>query len=142
MMMNHPRKKEAALYDKSMNGILLRCSAFCSRLFADGINNLYAKKCIDILEQIINSELYKVSKWLLANKLSLNISRQNFLLICSRKPYRSVKLESSHTNLNQENYTNYLGVMIDEKLNWRLHIKYFQIKYAITIKKSILNYQK
>ena len=30
MMMNHPQK-EAALYDISMNGILLRCSAFPSR---------------------------------------------------------------------------------------------------------------
>ena len=30
MMVNHPQK-EAALYDRSMNGILLRCSAFPSR---------------------------------------------------------------------------------------------------------------
>ena len=30
MMMNHPQKK-AALYHRSMNGILLRCLAFPSR---------------------------------------------------------------------------------------------------------------
>ena len=30
MMMNHPQK-EAALYDRSMNGVPLRCSAFPSR---------------------------------------------------------------------------------------------------------------
>ena len=97
------------------------------RLFADDTSILYA---IDVLEQTINSELINVSAWVLANKLSLNFSKSNFLLISFRKPYRSVKLEIDHTNLRQENYTKYLGVIIDDKLNWKLHIKQINIKLS------------
>ena len=79
------------------------------RLFADDTSILYASKPIDVLEQTINSELINVSAWLMANKLSLNVSKSNFLLISFRKPYRSVKLEIIHTNLRQENCTKYLG---------------------------------
>ena len=99
-------------------------------LFADYTSILYASKSIDVLEQTINSELIIVSAWLLANKLSLNVSKSNFLLISFRKPYRSVKLEINHTNLKQENYTKYLGVIIDDKLNWKLHIKQIKIKVS------------
>ena len=45
------------------------------RLFADDTSILFANKCLDALEQTINSELVKVSSWLLANKLSLNVSK-------------------------------------------------------------------
>ena len=93
------------------------------RLFADDTSILFANKCLDALEQTINSELVKVSSWLLANKLSLNVSKSNFLLVCSRKPNRDIQLKINNTNLKQENYTKYLGVIIDEKLNWKLHIK-------------------
>ena len=57
------------------------------RLFADDTSILYASKSIDVLEKTINSELINVSAWLLANKLSLNVSKSNFLLISFRKPY-------------------------------------------------------
>ena len=100
------------------------------RLFADDTSILYANRSIDVLEQIINSEPTKVSAWLLANKPSLNVSKSNVLLICSRKPYRCIMLEINHTNLKQENYTKYLGVINDEKLNLRLHIKQINIELS------------
>ncbi|MCP4484704.1 MAG: reverse transcriptase family protein, partial [Flavobacteriaceae bacterium] len=100
------------------------------RLFADDTSILFANKCLDALEQTINSELVKVSSWLLANKLSLNVSKSNFLLVCSRKPNRDIQLKINNTNLKQENYTKYLGVMIDEKLNLKLHLKQINLKLS------------
>ena len=100
------------------------------RLFADVTSILYANKSIDVLEKTSNSELINVPAWLLANKLSLNTSKSNSLLIPFRKPYRSVKLEINRTNPRQEICAKYLGVIIDDKLNWKLHIKQINIKLS------------
>ncbi len=101
---------------------------FC--LFADDTSILYANENLDVLEDVINSELEKVSLWLLANKLSLNVSKSNFLLISSRKVTRNIKLKINNSDLKQENYTKYLGVIIDDKLKWKLYIKQINIKLS------------
>ena len=93
------------------------------RLFADDTSILLANKNLDVLEQVVNSELEKVSEWLLANRLSLTASKSNFLLVSSRKTDRNIKSNINNRELKQENYTKYLGVIIDNKLNWKLHIK-------------------
>ena len=36
---------------------------------------------------------------------------------------RNINLKINNINLKQENYTKYLGVIIDDTLNWKLHIK-------------------
>ena len=93
------------------------------RLFADDPSILLANKNLEILEQTRNSELKKVSVWLLANKQSVNVSKSNFLVISSRKIDKNIKLKINNKELKQENYTKYLGVIIDDKLNWNLYIK-------------------
>ena len=93
------------------------------RLFADDPSILLANKNLEILEQTRNSELKRVSVWLLANKQSVNVSKSNFLVISSRKIDKNIKLKINNKELKQENYTKYLGVIIDDKLNWKLYIK-------------------
>ena len=100
------------------------------RLFADDTSILLANKNLDVLEQAVNSDLEKVSEWLLANRLSLNGSKSNFLLISSDKTDRNIKLNINSREIQQENYTKYLGVIIDKKLNWKLHIK--QINFRLS----------
>ncbi len=56
---------------------------FC--LFADDTSILFANKNLDLIEQTVNTQLTNVSEWLLANKLSLNVSKSNFLIISPRK---------------------------------------------------------
>ena len=51
------------------------------RLFADDPSILLANKNLEILKQTRNSELKKVSEWLLANKQSVNVSKSNFLVM-------------------------------------------------------------
>ena len=48
-------------------------------LFADDNTLLFAHKNLKVLEQVANSELSKVSEWLVVNKLSLNIRKSNLL---------------------------------------------------------------
>ena len=100
------------------------------RLFADDTSILLANKNLDVLEQAVNSELEKVSEWLLANRLSLNVPKCKFLLISSRKTDRNIKVNINSRELKQETYTKYLGVIIDNKLNWKLHIQQINVKLS------------
>ena len=72
----------------------------------------------------------KVAEWLFANKLSLNVSKSNFLIISPKKVIKTINLSINNKKLKQENYTKYLGIIIDEKLNWKQHIKQVNIKIS------------
>ena len=101
-------------------------------LFADDTNLLYADKNPKSLETIVNCELFKVVDWLIANKLSLNIKKTNYIIF---HPYQKrinfnirIKAYDSRTktffDLERKNHVKYLGVIIDQHLSWRHHINY------------------
>ncbi len=48
-------------------------------LFADDI--FYSHEKLNHIESVVNTELGKVSKWLIANKLTLNVDKFNFVII-------------------------------------------------------------
>ena len=91
-------------------------------LFADdacfslGGNNTTA------IEQLVGSELGKISTWFRTNRLCLNVEKTNFMLIHRRNQKLDVKLELNGTQLAEKDHVRYLGVTIDNKLNWKLHI--------------------
>ena len=50
-------------------------------LFADDTSLFYSHKNINVLEEVVNAELGCISDWLVANKLSLNTKKSNFMII-------------------------------------------------------------
>ena len=48
-------------------------------LFADDTNLLYSDKDINSLERVVNVKLSKVQEWLVANKLTFNAKKSNFV---------------------------------------------------------------
>ena len=48
-------------------------------LFADDTNILYADSNLKTLEEIVNQELCKLCDWLMANKVTLNVEKKNFV---------------------------------------------------------------
>ena len=71
-------------------------------------------------------DLSNINRWLIANKLTLNMTKTEFMLIGSRQKLNSLSafpaLEINGTQLNRVNFTKSLGVLIDENLTWRNHI--------------------
>ena len=49
-------------------------------LFADDTNLLYSDKDINSLERVVNVKLSKVQEWLVANKLTFNAKKSNFVI--------------------------------------------------------------
>ena len=72
-----------------------------------------------------------INAWVKANKLSLNIHIINFMLFTSKCVPRSINGKFIDGNKNMEvTETNFLGVIIDCKLNWSPHITYISKKVA------------
>ena len=73
----------------------------------------------------MNGELDKLSDWLLANKLSLNETKTDLLIV---RPKNTKYPEHSNIKINNHKlipvtYVKYLGCIIDEHLTWNQHVK-------------------
>ena len=113
-----------------INDISYSSNQFNFFLFADDTNLLYADKNLRLLELTVNKELTSVCNWLMANKLSLNTKKSNFVIF---RPYQkrmnldvTIKLCDHDKNslilLERKDYVKYLGVLIDSNLTWKQHI--------------------
>ena len=99
-------------------------------LFADDTSTYLSGKDMGIIEKVCNEELDKVSKWLIANKLSLNVSKSNMVLFHPKKTKieHQPKLQINGETIIRKNSTKYLGLYIDEHLTWKEHINTVKIK--------------
>ena len=83
----------------------------------------------------MNIELKNISEWLRANKLSINIDKTNFILFHNNrdKDHLPLKLPTLCINdapIKQVVSTKFLGVQIDENINWTHHITLTENKLA------------
>ena len=100
------------------------------KFFADDTNVFASASNLKILEAVMNSELEKVKEWCDVNKLSIFMSKANFMIIKStRKKDMSVNIQIRNSDgtkhpLVRKNHIKYLGVMIDDCVSWKYHITY------------------
>ena len=60
------------------------------RLFADDTNLTASGDSIPRLETAVNSDLENLRKWLIANRLTLNVAKTEFMLIGSKQMIKSI----------------------------------------------------
>ena len=85
------------------------------------------------MEDLLNNELAKVASWLSANKLSLNVGKSKLLIFsfCDRtNTIKDINLTINNEKLKIVNMAKYLGVIIDNKLNWNEQIKAMNLKLS------------
>jgi len=92
---------------------------------------------------IINQELKNITKWLLANKLVVNVSKSKAMVFSTK--HRQINLPE--INLNGERVDivesfNYLGITLDRFLNWQKHVSVVASKISkiIGILKQLRHY--
>ena len=80
---------------------------------------------MDILVNEINVELVKIYTRVRANKLSPNIEKTNFMLFTPKRFSRNMDCISIDGHRIEEvKQTKFLGVILDNKLNWHAHCGY------------------
>ena len=99
-------------------------------LFADDTNLFYRNKNLLVLENVMNNELSKLSLWFKANKLSLNAVKTNFMIFGCKRITTELKLTIDGNILERTASTKFLGVYLDEKLNWNCHTYYISSKLS------------
>ena len=106
-------------------------------LFADDINIYYENDSLEVMEKVINAELKKLSLWLRINRLSLNISKTNFVIF---RPYNKklkciITLKIDKKTIAEKSHIKYqyLGIIIDSSLTWKQHLFSISIKISRSI---------
>ena len=114
-----------------INDLPLVSNLFMPILFADDTNLFCTNDKLDILVNEINVELVKVLTWVRVNKLSLNIEKTNFMLFTPKGFSRDMDYISIDGHRIEEvKQTKFLGVILDNKLNWHAHCDYICSKMS------------
>ena len=117
----------------------------CSHLlkfiqFADDTTILFS--CPDINNLNINLEIEsnKVVKWFNSNKLIINFSKTNCMLFSNKRDLPKLDITLNNNKLDVVNETSFLGVVIDNKLTWKAHVKHICKKISKSV--AILRFVK
>ena len=104
-------------------------------LFADDTNVFLSHKDADCLANILNTELNKLSIWFRANKLSLNLKKTKFMVFkpSQKRKSHDIQLLIKDFKLDQVKETIFLGVILDENLNWKSEISHAANKVSKSI---------
>ena len=94
-------------------------------LFADDTTIFKSSNNIETLYTAMNEDLRILEDWLKANKLSLTASKTNYFLFRNKKSefnYTRCKLMINGTEIGLVSKTKFLGIIIDQHLEWKYHI--------------------
>ena len=101
-------------------------------LFADDTNVFVSHKDKDYLTNILNAELNKLSIWFRANRLSLNLKKTKFIVFkpSQKRTNQTIQLLINNQKIDQVKETVFLGVIMDENLNWKSEISHVANKVS------------
>ncbi|PFX19180.1 putative RNA-directed DNA polymerase from transposon X-element [Stylophora pistillata] len=119
------------LYINDLPNCLSNCKP---RMYADDTHLTYAGSNLENVQFCLNEDLENVFNWLQANKLTLNMTKTEFMLIGSRQRLNTLTasptIRMNNTQVSQVTATKSLGVIIDAKLDWYSHIEKLTKKIA------------
>ena len=97
--------------------------------FADDTNLLYTNNSIKKLNKFLNKDFKNLTNWLNANKITLNFDKTEMIVFKpTKKPLGyQLKLNLNGKRLYQTSLVKYLGIKIDQHLNWQDHVTTLQL---------------
>ena len=110
-----------------INDIANVSNIFKINLFAVDTSLFHTHDNFESLIKETNQELIMISTWLATNKLVPNIGKTNYIIFTSKgksynKKVSNIKIDGN--NIQQVNKTKFLGIVIEEHLNWAMHISH------------------
>ena len=117
-------------------------------MYADDTSISYSSKSVDAINSAINDDLSNLKLWLEGNKLSLNVSKTQAMLIGSRAKLQNIsngadirpKFIIDDEVVPMINEAKYLGIQIEKTLSWKEHINIIASKISRGI--GMLRYAK
>ena len=92
---------------------------------------VYSSDNVKDLETVMNEEFKAIIRYYSVNKLSVNLKKTHYMVITSaKKKISRIKI----ADIEQKDNIKYLGIYLDEHLNWEYQIKHINNKIAKNIK--------
>ena len=104
-------------------------------LFADDTRIFFEHSDLDVITSHLNDQLNDVSTWLKANKLSINVKKTKLMIFRSRQKTLPITRQIILENyvLEQVDNTKFLGVYIDQHLEWKIHVNFIAAKISKSV---------
>ena len=97
-------------------------------MYADHTTVTFSAENIASLEFQINKEFASLENWLIANKLSLNISKTEFMLVTTRQKRAFIddklSININSKSISQVKSSKTLGLHTEETLSWSKHLEH------------------
>ena len=106
-------------------------------MYADDTSFAFQSQDISQLNQTINDDLKHLDLWMQGNKLSLNVSKTQSMLVCTKSRHQKLKTAGDNLCLNIRGKdldvvqkVKYLRVQVDNSLGWKEQIKVISSKVS------------
>lgn len=97
-----------------------------ARMYADDTTMTASGESISEVEELLNSDLEKAKDWFITNKLSLNTSKCEYMVVASNYRIHNTdhvpQISIGQLPIKRVSKSKSLGVHIDEELSWHEHI--------------------
>jgi hypothetical protein len=103
------------------------------QLYADDAILIYFESDYDEFQRYMKEDLLKIHDWFYNNLLSFNVSKTKYIIFNPKNKNISQpnRLLIRGAEIERVRYMKYLGLMIDEKMDWTEHIPYIKTKIRL-----------
>ena len=101
--------------------------------FADDSTITYSSENLPEAIKTTETEFKKVLDWLAANKLIINLEKTHLMLFTNKAHQGNVSINANGQTIKEITEIKFLGVMLDNKLSWKAHIKYISSKISKSV---------
>ena len=116
-----------------INELPMVSDVFNRWMYADD-TTLYCNIDQNVSEEVINNELSKVSQWLVANKLSINVTKTKYMVFhLDKKVVTYPDLQLNGNKIERVTQFNFLGLILQSNLSWNKHVIHISLKVSKTI---------
>ena len=102
-------------------------------MYADDTNLFLTHKDISYLFETANLQLERINQWFISNKLSPNVSKVKYSFFHKPNKRDCIPLLLPKLNVMRSECLKSLGVLLDENICWKEHIKYIESEIAKNI---------
>ena len=92
-------------------------------LYADDANIIVSANTIEEVYNQLHCLIDNLVKWVYCNGLALNLKKTKYMLFSRSKTELPCSLMISQKPIERQTETRFLGVIMDESLNWSRHVK-------------------
>ena len=117
------------LFILQMNDLTNSSKFFFAILFSDDTSVFLEGTEYTHLIKILNYELEKLTIWINANKLTVNVKKTHYMVFHrARIKTQDIEAVMQNKSVNCVTSTKFLGIIIDNKVKWNEHITYVKNK--------------